>query len=271
MNVMLDYAVGYAEKGWPVFPIHYPIYVNNTVSCSCSAGDRCKKIGKHPATKNSFRDATRDPDQLRRLWGDRPYNIGAPTGILFDVLDDDPAHGGDSSLQELANSGSTLPPTATSLTGGGGRHFFLKSVQGVKNNNTGKVGAGLDYKTRGGYVVAPPSLHRSGERYRWVDPSADILDAPQWLVDLLRREFSSDRRQRRTREEWAGFAIDTTEGERHNAIASVAGLLLDGRLETHLAMRLVHGYNQECCVPPKSRGEVNDIIRYVLGHAVRRS
>ena len=38
-------------------------------------------------------------------------------------------------------------------------------------NSSGKLGDGLDVRGVNGYVVAPPSLHSSGNEYRWaVDP-----------------------------------------------------------------------------------------------------
>jgi hypothetical protein len=37
-----------------------------------------------------------------------------------------------------------------------------------------------------GYVVAAPSLHASGRRYRWLDPEAPIAPLPEaWLERLL--------------------------------------------------------------------------------------
>jgi hypothetical protein len=47
-----------------------------------------------------------------------------------------------------------------------------------------RVGAGIDVRADGGYVIAPPSLHPAGERYVWTwhcDPSP----MPQWLERLV--------------------------------------------------------------------------------------
>jgi predicted P-loop ATPase len=50
-------------------------------------------------------------------------------------------------------------------------------------NTDGKLGAGVETKARGAFTVAP-SLHASGEHYKWVNlPSrTPIADAPEWLV-----------------------------------------------------------------------------------------
>ncbi len=40
-------------------------------------------------------------------------------------------------------------------------------------------------------------------------------------------------------------------------------------IDVHLAIRLVHGYNRECCAPPKPREEVDAILAYVLKKSKR--
>ncbi len=263
---MVDHALNYAAAGIPVFPVQYPIFGDDGPACSCRLGADCKQMAKHPAVHHGHKNASLDPEVIRGLWRDRPFNVGAPTGNLFDVLDDDPARGGDDSLHALELAHGALPETARSRTGGGGWHFFYQHIEGVKNNNTGKVGLGLDFKTAGGYVVMPPSLHRSGLRYEWVDPGAAIVPAPGWMVELLREKFPTGRRARKPEGFWGKLAEGVEINDRHNAILSVAGLLLLGRskIETRLAIRLIHGFNTECCDPPKPRDEVNSIISYIL-------
>lgn len=266
---MLDHAVAYAEAGYPTFPVHYPIHgPDGRVRCSCSAGALCRQIGKHPACANGVRDATVDRDRLRMLFRGRECNLGLATGAgSFDVLDDDPRHGGDATLAELQALHGPLPDTARSRTGGGGVHYLFDHLDGVRNNNTGKVGVGLDFKTTGGYVVAPPSLHASGARYEWENPGAQIARPPAWLADILRREFSAPETfERKSPEYWLDLCGTMRDGRRHNAIASVAGLLLGraSRVDPRLAIRLIHGYNRECCDPPKSRSEVDKIILHFL-------
>ncbi|AIK69345.1 DNA primase/polymerase [Mycobacterium phage Minerva] len=78
-------ALWYAKKaGWAVFPL--------------VPGE------KRPATRNGFKDATRDGAQIRRWWTENPnYNIGLPTGKTagFDVVDVDGPQG----VQSLAELG----------------------------------------------------------------------------------------------------------------------------------------------------------------------
>jgi predicted P-loop ATPase len=56
-------------------------------------------------------------------------------------------------------------------------------------SRAGALGPGVDIKSDGGYVVAPPSLHASGDRYDW-RPECNPGDTapapcPQWVLDRL--------------------------------------------------------------------------------------
>ena len=47
--MMLDWALTYIGRGWPVIPLHCP------VSGGCSCGDAsCARVGKHPRTRRGL-------------------------------------------------------------------------------------------------------------------------------------------------------------------------------------------------------------------------
>src|SRR2546421_218652 len=47
-----------------------------------------------------------------------------------------------------------------------------------------RLGAGIDVRGDGGYVLAPPSLHVCGLRYEAIDTNAPIAPMPSWMAEL---------------------------------------------------------------------------------------
>ena len=74
-------------------------------------------------------------------------------------------------------------PGPVARTGGGGWHLLYRPT-GLGN----RVGllSGVDWRGRGGLIVAPPSQHASGHRYAWVRPlTATLPQVPAGLRRLL--------------------------------------------------------------------------------------
>jgi len=178
-------ALDYATRGWSVFPVH-----GISAGRCCCGNPACGSPGKHPRVGRGLTEASKAPEQIRAWWGRWPTaNIAVATGQIsgFFVLDVDPGHGGDESLQALEAERGRLPHTVRSLTGGGGEHILFEHVLGLRNS-AGRVAPGIDVRGDGGYVVAPPSMHISGHRYAWnVDHhplDVPIAEAPSWLIAL---------------------------------------------------------------------------------------
>jgi hypothetical protein len=156
---MKRHALDLARRGFNVLPLHTP----TDAGCSCLRSD-CGSVGKHPRSLNGFYDATTDPAVIERWWGMWPdANIGIRTGDGLAVLDVDPRHGGFASLAELEDEHGIIR-TLTARTGGGGIHLYMAGDLPARSG----FRPGLDLKSEGGYVVAPPSLHASGARYEWI-------------------------------------------------------------------------------------------------------
>jgi putative DNA primase/helicase len=51
-------------------------------------------------------------------------------------------------------------------------------------NSAGELAPGIDIRGVGGYVVLPPSLHSSGNAYRWANGN-EVLDLPEYLEKKL--------------------------------------------------------------------------------------
>ena len=183
-NQILEYALTYAYFGFPVFPVHSP---TNDGGCSCGKLG-CKSIGKHPITKNGFKDATTDEQQIRKWWDEWPNaNIGMPMGRetgLF-VLDVDA--GGEDELMKHPQ----LPSSIQSITGSGGRHIFYFKPRHKDIINSTRFLSGLDIRGEGGYVVVPPSCHKSGNNYKWkYDANIaeyDPDECSEWLLEEIEK------------------------------------------------------------------------------------
>lgn len=134
-------------------------------------------------------------------------------------------------------------------------------------SGVGKFGKGLDIRADGGYVIAPPSIHRSGRHYRWTvtgrPDSTQLADLPAWLHALV-----SDARHQKT-SHVEPRAIDPVfpEGERNDALTRIAGAMRRRGCseEAMLAALLVE--NARHCRPPLEEAEVARITRSIASYS----
>src|SRR5690606_23057476 len=138
--------------------------------------------------RGGFYLATTDHQQIEAWWSRWPaaaiaLRTGEHSGAF--VMDIDPRHGGDVFLDELKAQHGALPHTVECQTGGGGRHIYFNGPAHRVRCSTGKIASGIDIKGNGGYVILPPSDHKSGNTYQWMldhEPGeCAIADAPAWL------------------------------------------------------------------------------------------
>ena len=131
-------ALAYAKVGWRVFP--------------CIPGE------KVPATSHGVKDATSDLRQIRAWWARNPdRNVAIACGYPGpDVLDVD-RHGdasGFPALRQLKAAGIVGQVAALVRTPSGGAHLY---APGSEQGNGSLRGHHIDFRSAGGYVVAPPS------------------------------------------------------------------------------------------------------------------
>jgi hypothetical protein len=154
-------AAVYAALGFPVVPMHT---AQPAGRCSCP-DQTCPDPGKHPRLRGWKRLATTDPAVAGEWWRRWPdANLGLATGRRFDVLDVDGGRGVEA-LRAVLGIAPTEHSGPVASTGGGGWHLVYAPT-GLGN----RVGLlpGVDWRGRGGLIVAPPSRHGSGRRYAWV-------------------------------------------------------------------------------------------------------
>lgn len=145
---------------------------------------------KVPILNDWVKRATADAAQIG-LWfaSWRTANLGLACGQTSGVwvLDIDPRHQGDESLDDLIREHGPLPQTVCQCTGGGGVQYFWRWPQGRSVGNRTAIRPGIDVRGAGGQVVLPPSIHPSGKAYFWdLSPhEQELADAPAWLLDLV--------------------------------------------------------------------------------------
>lgn len=165
-------ALDYASRGWRVLPVGQ---------------------NKVPLIGGWQNAGSVDPDQIREWWRAHPTaGVGILTGrasgfFVLDVDQHDPHRDGIDTLRRLEAQHGELPVTYTVRTGSGGLHLYFAMPDDfdITNNQSGRIGPGLDVRGTGGQVVAPPSVHGTGNPYRWVR-GEDPEPAPPWLLELLR-------------------------------------------------------------------------------------
>ncbi|MGH6895760.1 MAG: bifunctional DNA primase/polymerase [Geminicoccaceae bacterium] len=164
MPSVAEAALAYVALGIPVLPLH------GIQDGRCGCGRNCDSPGKHPIaplTPRGVLDASCDTAEVGRWFRAYPTaNLGLALGELVVIDEDRPG--------AVLAAGLELPNCPCSRTGRGHHYVFRANGHALEN---GPFAEGLDAKTGAAYVVAPPSLHVSGTRYRWMQGHA-LEDVP---------------------------------------------------------------------------------------------
>lgn len=277
MQDRLNGALYLIHRRVPVFPLHglRPVSDGRLV-CTCG-NPACDSAGKHPLADLAPRgltNATTDEVAVRNWFTVAPFaNIGMATGVIV-VLDVDPRHGGDDSLRALEAKHGLLPITTRAHTGGGGQHIFFRAPEGEEiRNSAGRLAPGLDVRGVGGYVVAPPSLHASGQHYVWSpDHHPDQVSPtqmPEWLVQAL--AHPRDRGSPQNSSNLHRLIADgVAEGGRNTAVSRLTGHLLRRWVDPQVVHELVQAWNIVQCRPPLSPDEVTKIVGSIARKEFKR-
>lgn len=232
---MLDAALEYAARGWPIFP--------------CDS--------KKPIITGWQESASINPDQIRKWWQRWPnakIGYAVPKNVV--VIDVDINHDagkfGDESKADWEEANGAFPDTVQSLTGGGGQQYFFKTDQPVKN----KVGLlpSVDVRAAGGLAILPPSLHKSGRRYEWELSSHpdDIPMAP--LPDALYKLMTTVAHNRPLE-----VPDKILSGERNDTLFRLACSLRAKGLSELEILATLSAVNRERCEPQIDDKELRTI------------
>jgi hypothetical protein len=168
VDALLAAALRYAAAGIAVMPLHTP----TPSGCTCRNGAGCGSPGKHPRLRHGLLDASTNARLIRGWWARWPgANIGLVTGTVLDVCDVD-TH---AALRTVLDILEVVRPAGPVVRSGYGWHLWF--VPTGLGSRTGFV-PGADWRGRGGSVVAPPSQHRTGHRYTFIQPWAELPAEP---------------------------------------------------------------------------------------------
>ena len=211
----LRQALAYARFGWPVFP--------------CLPGE------KIPATRHGFRDATTDRQQIIDWFGrgfacNLAIATGAPGPDVLDVDQHGPAGNGFAALAKLERAGLLDGAAAYVRTPSGGMYAYFA---GSDQHNGRLAGHHLDFRSAGGYIVAPPS-EVNGKPYQLIKrlDGRDGLDwdAVTWLLEPRMRPQRPETRSPLSRDlsHLAQWVASQTEGNRNAGLFWAANRALEG-------------------------------------------
>lgn len=153
----------YVGNGWPVFVLgRKKRPVTNCPTCRVAGADH-DRAACSCLTCHGVYAATTDLARVAAMLAAHPRGLlairtGAASGLL--VVDIDPRNGGEVDQ-------ALMTPTATVATGGGGWHLYYRHP-GIRTRDELPGQPGIDIKSDGNYVAAPPSVHPdTGRPYEW--------------------------------------------------------------------------------------------------------
>ena len=253
MTDMLTAALEWAAHGWAIFPCHTPIIEpGRAVRCSCTKKEQCDRIGKHPRTMNGKDDATTDEAKIRQWWKTFPdANIGgvpASAGLVAFDIDSE------SAIAAARDLGLFAEPTFEVKTGNGVHRYYRHGALA-----SGAMIAGIVVRSAHGYVMMPPSLHQSGQRYV-VGDATPAIPLPAKALEAAQSFTSPEGARERVHLALTSQRI--APGDRHGALLALAGSLAAANVPPDTALQLVMDANTARCDPPKSPEEVQRLVEF---------
>lgn len=236
------FASEYVERGWSVIPV----------------------VGKRPAIAwKEFQQRLATRNQIGTWFGEKnpnQFGVGIVTGALSGLV------GVDCDTNDATDFWLNNFPVSPLIveTGGGGIHVYYRlSEGGVPRNRTGLFGMPIDFRGEGGYLVAPPSRHSSGQAYRWTNWDEYCLDdVPQFdsaWIEAGTGKRSGARVSRGPVSDPVAYIrrIVARSGERgHDATYRAACVLRDAGLTEAEALAKLVDWNFSNAIPPWSTDEL---------------
>lgn len=239
----------YLELGWKILPVH----AMKNGKCTCGKAN-CESPGKHPRSAHGVTDASTDPEQILKWINKFPgCNWGVACGASnLAVLDIDPRSGGDLSFDELNFAPFDTPEV---WTGGDGRHIYFSTNSDQVKSRT--LAPGLELRSKGYYVILPPSIHPSGKAYQWkIEPwDIEIIELPKALI--------IDNEAPPAYKAEGQIAV----GNRNSFLTSQAGILRRAGLSEEAIYSAISVTNKDRLSDPLDDKEVREIARSIARYS----
>lgn len=284
---VLDGVLNLASHG--LFPVrlHYPIFKEDRVLCSCGRSD-CKAQGKHPVGVQWGKSATDEEEILRDQWGSDRWNVGIILGLCHGIpadraiidIEDDTLEG-----RGLADTLLADYPTPTYTSGKSLHRLYRWSekLPPVANMTISGLEFRFGGKGKETQSVAPPSVHYTGAEYRWLEgknlDDLPIAELPSHVVEYLCEQYTRTNTASpagRSANEARKFRAPIGKigpGNRHHSLLTEANRLWRIAFQLHgingieeqevidQVWKWLEGANYTTCDPPKELQELEVIFQ----------
>lgn len=249
----LEIALKYASLDFKVFP--------------------CGIFSKVPLIPNGngVYDATKDKDLITEWWTKYPdSNIALAIPEDKIVVDVD----GKNQIED------SLTKTVTAITPriNGGKHYWYKKPIVYQLEKIQDQVSKIDILTYGSYVLAPPSLHPNGGKYKWINAPThqDFADIPTSIVEFInnytkKKSLSSYSNQ----VDSASILSGVSEGKRNIELFRLACSLRARNIRFEEALAILDTAAKTAIPPYKERSVIGILERvyerYPAGESVPKN
>ena len=231
-----EQAAEYVDNGWSVLPV--------------------RPDEKRPYMTNWLQyTKTRAPKAMVEAWFNNltGAGVGVVTGKISNMVVLDVEKSCPYPIEELLKK---YPTQMIARSGGGGWHLFYQyPVNQSRVSNRVRIFDGADLRADGGFIVLPPTMHQSGNRYEWVK-RGPLGAFPVALLDL----------QAQPKVQGEGWITEVlrgvSEGGRNDACARLAGYFFKKGMNADIVEALLMDWNERN-EPPLPVTEVRTTIKSI--------
>ena len=222
---ILDAALDYAAAGYSVIPV---------------------RSDKTPYTPHGLKDASQDPDTIRKWWETWPdANVaiacGRVSGNLV-VLDVDMKNGknGRLSIDIWQSEHGDFPETVMARTPSGGQHYYFRVEDPSQYKNTVEAIPAVDIRGDGAYVLVYPSGITGDKMYTWARGVSctdvdEVADANESVLELLRKNSRDSKPQDAAKRQRVNMR-HVPEGQRNDTLYKFASKMVGSGISRDAAL-----------------------------------